>query len=54
MRYDYIWDSKAKLWVVVDTWEGNRSISVHWTTGEAEKQAALYEVGPEIYQAQAA
>ncbi len=43
MQYDFVWNFKAKLWVVVDRFDNDRPVSVHWTTGEAKKQIALYE-----------
>ena len=35
MRYDYRWDEKCKLWMVVDTFENDLKISVHWTSTDA-------------------
>lgn len=49
MRFDYRWDEKCKLWMVVDTQQDDSRISVHWTSTDAViymmKLEELYENG---------
>ncbi len=51
MRYKTVWDNEINLFYVVDTYHGNRRVSLHWTSEEANKrrdelehvQALLYK-----------
>ncbi len=50
MRYKTVWDNEINLFYVVDTHDCNKRVSLHWTSGEANKRRdGLEYVHPVLY-----